>query len=388
MEGSKLKTNDNKLATLIMKKTRSLSSVFGTIYSNVVFDKGKDSLVSPTAHPGINTRDWDVDDDGFDQEPQVKDENETSSESSVPSSGYLIVQGMEKLEVENPSENVVSALIHNRSIQIAEHQRGCVFSDIKVLSNGEIAVCDSTHACIMVLDRYFCFKEQLKLDGQHLHIGTIFNNRLAVHLDNTSNIVLFHAQSKDKRILQWVCQSDMCTLCTNGGTNIYTLCEGKHMHVFKLDVQKCICDDYSFSAIQKNNWWPRFMAVDEHSFAEDDPAAIIYLTERNTNSSFCFYLRHKRLTIQWKYEGAGFLSLSGIVCCFDRIIVADSNNYILLELDKKGNYKTDHEDEGILRPYALAVSEKEIFVTRANTGRDDLNKTIQCYTIQFSPQTI
>lgn len=82
-------------------------------------------------------------------------------------------------------------------------------------------------------------------------------------------------------------------------------------------------------------------------------------------------------------RGFGFFSLFGIVYCSGRILIADLADHLLIELDRKGNYKNAHADEDILRPFALAASENELFITRANTGRDEMNKTIHSYSLRF-----
>ena len=101
MSAHKIKTNDNKYATLLIMQKSSTSSVFGTIGSNVVLENGENEQTSHSIFPTIITREWNVNYGNIEHAPHVDDENETSSEISQPSSGYLVVRGIERLEVEN-----------------------------------------------------------------------------------------------------------------------------------------------------------------------------------------------------------------------------------------------------------------------------------------------
>ena len=71
------------------------------------------------------------------------------------------------------------------------------------------------------------------------------------------------------------------TRCAKASTCMYPNLMSKNVFVMITD----------FSAIQKNNWCATLSWLStEHSFAEEDPAAIIYLTERNTIQLILFYI--------------------------------------------------------------------------------------------------
>ena len=315
-------------------------------------------------------------------EREKRDETDKLSDvSSNPSSaGYMIIsQGcLEELEDEQTQDNRLSSLSSNGSFLVSEHRGRCVFSDLKILPNGHYLVADSAHKCLMLFDDTFRFQKEIPLDGYPIHVGALSDDDIAVHVDNGSNITLCKMQSTSKTILEWQCEFNLCALCTKGAMTIYTLCEGKHMHVFRLDAK--LCDDFDLG-IQKENWWPRFMAVDDK-----DVTKHIYLTERNTNSIFCFSFKGRNLTLRLQYPFGVRLSLSGIAYCAGRILIADSEGNMLIELDERGTYKTSHYDDAIVRPFALAYFNGNIFITHANTGQAVLNKTIHCFKINETEQ--
>ena len=118
------------------------------------------------------------------------------------------------------------------------------------------------------------------------------------------------------------------------------------------------------------------MAVDNNNDTKH-----IYLTERDCNSIFCFSLKGRHLSLRRQYQFGSGLSLSGIAYCAGRILIADSEDNILIEMDERGHYKTSHSDIAIVRPFALAYFNGNVCITHANTGQPVLNKTIHCYAV-------
>lgn len=393
---SKLTTVDKKLAAIKFKPIFETTSrpLLGTVSNNVIFNPnaiGQEFSEALPAKPEISAHNPFNDAATAKNQPsnpekntdtRVKilsnkekvDENDKLSDtSSNPSSSYLIFSGtfLEELETEEPLENNISSMDCNGSYTVTEHQDYCVLSDIKILPNGHCVIADSRHRSLLVFNEEFHFQKEIKLDGQPLHFGPLSLSDVAVQVYNVADIILCSLESTHQKTLKWPCESILCTLCTKEQRNIYTLCEGKHMHLFKLDSK--ICDDYDLG-VENESWWPKFMALDDEATTKN-----IFLTERNSNSIYCFALKGKSLNLRRQYSVGTFLSLSGIVYCSGRVLIADSDNDLLIELDKKGNYKTSHSDNAMMRPYAIAYFDKQIFLTHANTGRRAINNKILCY---------
>ena len=307
---------------------------------------------------------------------EKRDETDKLSDaSSNPSSGYLVYSkdSLEELEQEETEDNSGFSLISNGYFLVSEHTGLCLFSDLDVLPNGDYVLADSLHKCVMLFDDQFQFMQCLQLNDYPVHVRALSCDSVAVHLSSDSNITLWNPKTKHTAALEWRCEYTLCALCTKGTMTVYTLCEGKHMHVFRLDAK--LCDEFELG-VQNETWCPRFMAVDDKAITKH-----IYLTERNCNSIFCFYLKGKNLSLRRQYQFGPGISLTGIAYCAGRVLIADSEENILIEMDEKGNYKTSHSDNAILRPFALTYFNGNIFITHANTGQPVASKTIHCYKV-------
>ena len=103
-----------------------------------------------------------------------------------------------------------------------------------------------------------------------------------------------------------------------------------------------MCDEFDLG-VQNDTWWPRYMAVDSNNYTKH-----IYLTERDCNSIFCFSLKGRHLSLRRQYQFGSSL---------------DSEDNILIEIDERGHNKTSHSDIAIVRPFVLAYSNGNVFIT-------------------------